>query len=365
MTAAARITRNIPELEGLRGIVASYVAIHHSLGNVPSIHSHPALFPLRFGIEAVLIFFVLSGFVISYSTEKSKSIDWRIYCGLRLRRIFPIFLLALGLSYIAQAYAMGRVVPVDWKNLLGNLLMMQDVNKPGIWVDPFCGNGPLWSLSYEMWFYGLYAVIMMWVPSPRQLWATGALSVLAIGVASLFPNPISNFCALLPIWWTGVEMARRVARGDGLGLRSMAPVYGLLALPTLWFALRCYMHATDPAAGPRYLAAHPYVELRMYLFCIACCLGLPLLLKIKPCVACLNWRPFQWLGGISYAIYLFHIPIIKWDIGVMPIWASFGIKLAVILALAWLAEACLQPWINRKTNHLLRPARHLSATNAR
>jgi len=98
---------------------------------------------MRFGIEAVLVFFVLSGFVIGHSTEKSAAPNWARYAALRVRRILPIFLLGLLLSYLAISASIGAFRHPDWWNLCANLLMLQDVNKPGIWADPFGGNGPL------------------------------------------------------------------------------------------------------------------------------------------------------------------------------------------------------------------------------
>jgi peptidoglycan/LPS O-acetylase OafA/YrhL len=64
---------------------------------------------------------------------------------------------------------------------------------------------------------------------------------------------------------------------------------------------------------------------------------------------------FEWVGSISYALYLFHYPLIKYlrlfagDSGFI-LYADLGLRILMAFVLAWLAEGLLQKWINSATN---------------
>jgi peptidoglycan/LPS O-acetylase OafA/YrhL len=341
-------------LEGLRGLTAAYVVLHHALGEFPTLKNMFFMIPLRFGIEAVLVFFLLSGFVISHSTEKSASPNWPRYCALRVRRIMPIFLLGLLLSYLASSVTHLAFRNPDWWNLGANLLMLQDVNKPGIWADPFGGNGPLWSLSYEMWFYALYAVVMIRFPLKCHLLTASLISYLSIASGYWFPNAISNFGSLFLIWWVGVEMARQLRETGAVTLIGLVKPLLAMLPPVLWFAWLSYSRWSSPGNTPIYLAAHPFLEFRMYGFAFAVCMAVPLLARLKWLCELLTCKPLLFLGGISYALYVFHIPIINMDTHGIPPVASALLKAALILGLAWLAEARLQKWINSRSERFVK-----------
>ena len=89
----------LQKLEMLRGFAALYVfATHFVPARVLSKESGMG-FVFRFGQEAVMLFFLLSGFVIYYSTAKQGDKSFRPYFARRLRRIYPIYLIALALSF--------------------------------------------------------------------------------------------------------------------------------------------------------------------------------------------------------------------------------------------------------------------------
>lgn len=147
-------TKFFPTLEAVRGLAAAYVVAHHISSNLLGLQQTLIGQPFRFGLEAVLVFFLLSGFVISHATESNPDIDlnWKKYFFLRIRRIYPIFVISLFLAFAIDSHYHGG--KLGWGSLMGNLGMMQDIgNKPGVWIRPFAHNSPLWSLSYEMTFY--------------------------------------------------------------------------------------------------------------------------------------------------------------------------------------------------------------------
>jgi peptidoglycan/LPS O-acetylase OafA/YrhL len=152
-------------LDWLRFMAALVVVISHtrgaayieygSLANIEKTHIVTGLYALtRIANEAVVIFFVLSGFLVGGRAFERmvngsfRSVDYAID---RIVRIFLPLIPALILTAIINYGIDGEVNVFDF---IGNLLSLQ-----GVFVKPFGGNGPLWSLSYEVWFYVLvYAI---------------------------------------------------------------------------------------------------------------------------------------------------------------------------------------------------------------
>jgi peptidoglycan/LPS O-acetylase OafA/YrhL len=191
----------INALESLRGFASIYVAIGHWIlwNRVNPIFD--SLF--KFGIEAVTTFFLLSGFVIFYSTAKSKTNSVRDYLIRRFRRIYFPFLCALIISVIIL-YA----TKVSLTELIGNLLMLQDNSRiPGNIVNPFMGNQPLWSLSYEWTFYLIFPLIYPFIKNKEgRVHYIGIFSLLSLIAYLIFPNHLLFVFAYFFIWWTGLEL---------------------------------------------------------------------------------------------------------------------------------------------------------------
>ncbi len=156
------------KLEMLRGFAAAYVfAGHLALSKLPQGYGSFRLL-LSFGQEAVMVFFLLSGFVVFYSTHNHKDKSFRGYFARRWKRIYPIFILSFLVAFLCAYASTGSMPHISGRDLAGNLLMFQDFSyaKPGVFVSPFLGNSPLWSLSYEWWFYMLFFPIFRFTHPP-------------------------------------------------------------------------------------------------------------------------------------------------------------------------------------------------------
>ena len=132
-------------------------------------------FATGLGHQAVMVFFVLSGYFVGGSVLsglRKGSFTWRGYATSRLTRLWmvlvPALLLTLGIDLTGthwnpDAYAGGLHAfflsgplpgdPTVWdaRTLLGNLFFLQTVTVP-----VFGSNGPLWSLANEFWYYLLF-----------------------------------------------------------------------------------------------------------------------------------------------------------------------------------------------------------------
>ena len=164
-------------LDTFRGLAATYVLIFHARGLLGS--THPLIVGVfQWGVQAVLFFFVLSGFCIHLSQsralaqDREAKLDVRGFAWRRFRRIYPPFVAALILTSIVDYVGVRLNAPYyqqlritigqttrsphwDPVTLAGNLFCLQ----PG--VPTYGTNGPLWSLSYEAFFYLLYPVYFL------------------------------------------------------------------------------------------------------------------------------------------------------------------------------------------------------------
>jgi peptidoglycan/LPS O-acetylase OafA/YrhL len=140
-------------LDLLRFISALVVLLYHFHYNLP-------------GYQAVMVFFVLSGYFISLSVMKTiptGNWSWTEYLIKRVARLWIVLIPALILTYVwariqihffgGSSYFSGVL---DWKTFIGNLIFLQDIK-----VKQYGLNGPLWSLSYEFWYYVLFPCMML------------------------------------------------------------------------------------------------------------------------------------------------------------------------------------------------------------
>jgi peptidoglycan/LPS O-acetylase OafA/YrhL len=143
-------------LDALRGLAALSVAFHHA-----TYHYAPGLrrqITAWFdpGMYGVMVFFLVSGYIIPASLERSRSLG-RFWVG-RMFRIYPLLLFALAAVAMIAAAGMwplrdGLAELDRWAVVLAHLTMLQD-----LLAVPNALN-VLWTLSYEMLFYLLVAAL--------------------------------------------------------------------------------------------------------------------------------------------------------------------------------------------------------------
>ncbi|MCW2282933.1 peptidoglycan/LPS O-acetylase OafA/YrhL [Rhodoblastus acidophilus] len=147
-------------LEVIRALAALLVVYNHvfTFGLVPK--TGLIELPTQFATEAVIIFFVLSGTVITLSAErKSATAPSRFaatisYLQARLLRIYPIYFFGLVLATIDQAWFENTWTTA--RDFIGNALFLQTL--AGYIVPTPRYNPPLWSLANEVFYYLIFAV---------------------------------------------------------------------------------------------------------------------------------------------------------------------------------------------------------------
>lgn len=154
----------------------------------------------NYGHSAVIVFFVLSGFVIAVVTDTKES-TLPTYAASRISRVFsvaiPAIILTLVLDSIGRSLDPGIYnYPYDQflVRTAASLLMANE-----LWMVSITSfsNVPYWSICYEWWYYVTFAIVMF-LPTRLGLIAAAA-TLLVIG---------PKLILLAPIWWMGVVLYR-------------------------------------------------------------------------------------------------------------------------------------------------------------
>lgn len=223
--------RHIAIIESARGFAALYVLLTHVI-ELTGLHNNLAteswlrlfidLF-LIYGHQAVLLFFVLSGFSIHYTSadrQLTQSTALKHYYYLRWRRIYPIFVMAvlITISLDIAGTAMGlnlhskHLQEINIWQLIYTFSFLTDVHDiDGVMQPVLHSNGPLWSLSYEVFYYLIYPLYWM---INRRFGLTGALtlglslSVISFAIGKIYgAQHFLNVMDLYVIWCLGAVLA--------------------------------------------------------------------------------------------------------------------------------------------------------------
>ncbi|CAN5263927.1 acyltransferase [soil metagenome] len=310
-------------LDGLRGIAALVVLLHHGLLPIPDvanpIYDHPdaggwgwylysPLHVLTAGTEAVLVFFILSGFVLTLPVLRAVKFDWRSYYPARIIRLYLPVIAAI-IFAVALVLILPRMLagdPSPW---------MRDHSGTLAWTTPFVDafllagtsnlDGPLWSLRWEVLF-SLLLPIYVWVGirfAKRWLLLTVVISVLVALVSILDLSALQYLLvfAVGVLFATGLDgVTRSVARINASPRHALwwllLTVFGVVALTANW-TLGPHLAGRSHGIGQLFvvLGAAAFVYIAF---------GSALAIRM------LSTRVVQWLGAISFSLYLTHEPIV-------------------------------------------------------
>jgi len=333
-------------LDGLRGLAAMYVVLHHFIAwgyraDSHIIHKITAL--LAFGHTAVNIFIVLSGFSlmlpVARSADGTLRGGWKEYLKRRAIRIVPPYWAALaisilvdtGVSHIGETARIVSGIPYHEftvSAILGHFLLIHNVQSRGLSFF----NMAHWSVATEWQIYFLLPLLLL--PAWRRFGIPGlVITGILIGlIPALFPQvDILHACfwyiGLFAIGGAGAVVATRMlAKGDALPVlrinRSLAAAFlALLALYGL--SLKAYPgHAISAVAG-EYASSYISQAIRDTL---TGCLTLCLILYCVPfmrnanrsskIVNVLSSPALVKLGAFSYSLYLTHCIVLRFaDLG--------------------------------------------------
>lgn len=322
-SAQAPVTRHLPELDALRGLAAMVVVLAHGhqawlAAGAPAWLAHPRHNPLLWllldGHASVILFFLLSGFVLALPRLRGSAQPYMQFALRRFIRIYPPYLVALMVAVAACGVFSGRpsyggFLTVHWprvpdaSSLLQHLLMLGR-------FDIFRYDGPVWSLVHEARISLVFPVIAFLAQRLRALAALGiALGCAVISsLGMVYVESSLNGQARMTAWsltlgycgifLLGAAMARR--HGACVQWLDRLPRVGRAALFAATLLLYLYPQASWKALdlGDLWTAC---VGLLLLAFCLRR-QGLP--------ARVLRTKPVQWVGGISYSLYLVHLPVL-------------------------------------------------------
>lgn len=308
------------QLDGLRGLAALYVVLHHAWLTVWPLERGRApggdaswTWVFAFGHLAVAVFIVLSGFVLA---APAAAAGWRLRGGARgfllrrARRILPPYYAALALSLLLVATVAGGEtgthwdisVPVDATGVAANALMAQNVVAQGQ------ANHVFWSIAVESQIYLLFPLFVL-VCARRGLGvalaAAGALSAALVALVSAVPvaGPVV-LSGLTPQFLLLFALGAGAAAVVGSGAARRVP-FGALA------AAGGGTVAIVAAAGPETALAR-LVELDVVAGAATAALLVALCRAPRGALSrLLASRPLSGLGGFSYSTYLVHAPLLQ------------------------------------------------------
>jgi len=298
----------LDKLEAVRGFAALYVVFFHILPQKIELWGVNIGYLFRFGPEAVIVFFVLSGFVIKFTYEKSKDKSFGYYFIRRFIRLYiPLFLIFI-MAYAIKCYSVGTWANPDLKILVGNLFMLQDVisQKPNVIVPSYMGNGVLWSLSYEWWFYMLFFVLVTHVAKEKLNKFVTVLTIIAALSYMVYPFIVNRLAMYFAIWWTGVHFADIYLKKEEFTFKAIMPQLVLLGSISAILALNLKLNFEYTKIYTYPLVAYPFVELRHFIFAIMVLVGAIVWRKLNWIAFDIFLTPFKFLASCSYVIYISH-----------------------------------------------------------
>jgi len=344
-------------LDLVRFVAAVMVLLSHS--NVRKVIAEPLSLSDQ-GHAAVIVFFILSGYVISYITaEREKTpID---YWSSRLSRFYslviPVVLLTplldvIGESIAPQFYVGKTTNDLAWVRILSSLTYLNEVWHISIMS---FSNVPFWSLCYEMWYYVLFAVVAF--TRGRTRYALLAAVALVVGPKILM---------LAPIWMFGVVLHR----SNTLARLSEASCWALfLGSVALYLAFDHYQMTAYGDGLMRNLVGEKWF--RTLTFSQHVIGDYPLALIIaanfvgfRGIAHRFGWlllpaeAPIRWVAGLTFSLYIMHQPLLQFFAALIRGDNSTPVFYFQVLACTFVTIAVVGRFTEQKRHVLKRWIKH-------
>ncbi|AFY35738.1 acyltransferase [Calothrix sp. PCC 7507] len=302
-TSVAKSKVHFQFIDALRGIACLWVVFFHANSDgrltqlTSSLPAWVVTIVFNWGGLGVSIFFVLSGFVIAYSLREAK-IDlayWRSFNLRRFTRLSPPYyasiLVVLAFGFLAS-YAKGEAFapmhqPLSFERLLAHLFYLQDILRLTHINDVY------WTLCLEIQFYVVFCTLLalaQWLDSKWNLrFSRAIVFVPAALLAALFPLGVfadnGRPFIFLPLWY-----------GFLLGVFAYWSWRKDLQ-PKFFYLYSAVLLTGGVIQSSKFLIA-----------CVICAIAILEVARANR-MMWLSWSWLQFLGKISYSLYLIHVPI--------------------------------------------------------
>jgi len=347
-----------PDVEGLRAVAVVLVVLYHA--NLPGLSG---------GFVGVDVFFVISGFVITGlllrergSTDRTSLVG---FYGRRVRRILPAATLVIVTVVVATYAVLGAfygnptAVAARW-----TAVFLANFHFAGIGTNYLNASQPpsplqnFWSLAVEEQFYLMYPAIFLVAASVRS---TVSLRARLIGVlvpiilVSLMLSAVQTGTSPTAAFFSPLTRAWELALGALVAVATPA----LLRLGAHAAAAMTWVGLAAVAwSAFAYSAATPYPGTAVVVPVVGTALVIAGGSPVPPsgAEALLRLAPFQWLGRLSYSLYLWHWPIL-----IIAAEAAGRNALPFHQNLVWLAASVGAAYVTyRLVENPIRHSRHLA-----
>jgi len=212
------------KLEFIRGIAALVVFFCHAGANFYQLRQNKLYTLLsNWGTESVIVFFILSGIVIELS-QRNNPKSAKVFMVNRLKRLYPLYIIGLLLPYSISGWQL-------WP-ALGNLFFLGSLQ--GYIVPVPLLNPILWSLTFEFFFYCMYAVYIRTGYNRLFMRCWIVLSIVCIPLYYFqWPGVLGHFVMLFAfssIWLIGRYLPLHISKFPKVSLLQAFFLFGLLFL---------------------------------------------------------------------------------------------------------------------------------------
>ncbi|MEU9479788.1 acyltransferase [Streptomyces sp. NPDC048191] len=335
---------SLPSLTGLRWMAALLVfGLHvNNFGYFSGTGGRLVYWGFGAGATGVSFFFVLSGFVLTWSARpRDRALAfWRR----RIARIYPVHLVTLALALV-MAYTLEHQSRPTAKQAMSNVLLLHSWWRP--WWQTL--NPVSWSLACEAFFYAAFPLLILLL---RRLGARGSVALGAVSVAAV----VVLAWADAHHWWTYALYSFPAARMPEFVLGA---VTARLVLLGRWrgpgleasLALAIIGYFLVPQVTPGYSAT------------VCTIAGFTLLIPAAA-VADVQGLPSLWrrrrlvrLGELSFAFYMIHLLVLRSATQLLGTKPHFGLMAGVAVTTTAFAVSLGLSWILYEV--VERPARRL------
>jgi peptidoglycan/LPS O-acetylase OafA/YrhL len=290
-----KLPNYIPQLDVLRGVAVLEVMLYHAAGLLPALALERTF---RAGYTGVDLFFVLSGFLITGILIKTRDSGgyFKNFYARRALRIWPLYYAMLIFTFIVLPLIAPHLRDAiftrshPWQSFpffVQNLMLK---------TQAFDTLRVTWTLAIEEQFYIVWPVIVRF--APRRVLKPLALLAVFVSLAVRWSST-SGLTAPVDTY------TNTLARLDGLGLGSFL---------ALWIPETEKRHVRQAGIVALVVALPLTIAVgsghwSFYTLVSACFAGL-LCLAVSMTLPG-NWGFLKYTGKISYALYLFHVPVFE------------------------------------------------------
>ncbi len=341
------MTRGFSVYLDIMRIVACLIVAASHLANLR--YSGGSLYWIRrldLGSDAVVIFFVLSGFLIAHTALKEGR-SASHYAKARLSRIYSVALPAILFTLLIDRFGIAidpsfytdpfYIDAPTWKVALNGIGLTSQLHDTNLRLGT---NVPYWSIAYEAWYYIAFGIAVF-----TRGWIRPILLLCVAGIVGL-PIILLSGC-----WMIGVGLNWAV-KSRALSQMPIPMAKAMTYAPLLVYiiALRigvpdALQHVTLRVFNLESLDALGFSEdftwdsLISLLFAIHLA-GMYRLYKDAPETSTRYEAPIRWFAGATFTIYLFHHPILNF-IGSFPAYDASAVSHVVLMAVATIVVCLL------------------------